>query len=97
MNWVGWLPKALGVKLKNKSLPKTCDLIERLLAGEGRSHCLQRRLHHQKEWKDGRHTAVRVTHPHQVIVQRTGGRVKPLKVASGTYPEKDNGRKPEVL
>ena len=78
MNWVNSLPKSLGVKLKTKSCQKTYnDLIERLLAGEG--DLIAYNLPITKEWKDSLTYCGEEVITHQVIVQRTGGRVKPLK------------------
>lgn len=69
--------KSLGVKLKIKVAKNIHDLIERLLAGEG--DLIAYNLPITKEWKDSLIYCGEEVITHQVIVQRTGGRGKPLK------------------
>ena len=69
--------KSLGVKLKIKVAKNIHDLIERLLAGEG--DLIAYNLPITKEWKDSLTYCGEEVITHQVIVQRTGSRVKPLK------------------
>lgn len=69
--------KSLGVKLKIKVAKNIHDLIERLLVGEG--DLIAYNLPITKEWKDSLTYCGEEVITHQVIVQRTGGRVKPLK------------------
>ena len=69
--------KSLGVKLKIKVAKSVHDLIEKLLAGEG--DLIAYNLPITKEWKDSLTYCGEEVITHQVIVQRTGGRAKPLK------------------
>ena len=70
--------KSLGVKLKIKVAKNIHDLIERLLAGEG--DLIAYNLPITKEWKDSLTYCGEEVITHQVIVQRTGSRVKPLRL-----------------
>ena len=69
--------KSLGVKLKIKVAGSVHDLIEKLLAGEG--DLIAYNLPITKEWKDSLIYCGEEVITHQVIVQRAGGRTKPLK------------------
>lgn len=69
--------KSLGVKLKIKVAKNVHDLIEKLLAGEG--DLIAYNLPITKEWKDSLIYCGEEVITHQVIVQRIGGRIKPLK------------------
>lgn len=69
--------KSLGVKLKIKVAKNVHDLIEKLLAGEG--DLIAYNLPITKEWKDSLIYCGEEVITHQVIVQRSGGRIKPLK------------------
>ena len=69
--------KSLGVKLTIKVAGSVHDLIEKLLAGEG--DLIAYNLPITKEWKDSLIYCGEEVITHQVIVQRAGGRTKPLK------------------
>lgn len=69
--------KSLGVKLRVKVARNVHDLIEKLLAGEG--DLIAYNLPITKEWKDSLIYCGEEVITHQVIVQRVGGRTKPLK------------------
>lgn len=69
--------KNLGVKLKIKVAQNVHDLIEKLRAGEG--DLIAYNLPITKEWKDSLLYCGEEVITHQVIVQRAGGRSKPLK------------------
>ena len=68
--------KSLGVKLKVKVARNVQDLIEKLLAGEG--DLIAYNLPITNEWKDSLIYCGEEVITHQVIVQRAGGRIKPL-------------------
>ena len=69
--------QSLGVKLKIKVAENVHDLIEKLLAGEG--DLIAYNLPITKEWKDSLNYCGEEVITHQVIVQRSGGRIKLLK------------------
>lgn len=69
--------KSLGINLKIKVAKNVHDLIEKLLAGEG--DLIAYNLPITKEWKDSLIYCGEEVITHQVIVQRTNGRTKPLK------------------
>lgn len=68
--------KSLGVRLKVKVARNVQDLIEKLLAGEG--DLIAYNLPITNEWKDSLIYCGEEVITHQVIVQRAGGRIKPL-------------------
>lgn len=69
--------KSLGVKLRVKVAKNVQELIEKLLAGEG--DLIAYNVPITKEWKDSLIYCGEDVITHQVIVQRAGGRIKPLK------------------
>ena len=69
--------KSLGLKLKVKVARNARDLIRKLQAGEG--DLIAYTLPITKEWKDSLLYCGEEVITHQVIVQRGGGREKPLK------------------
>ena len=69
--------KSLGLKLKVKVARNVRDLIRKLQAGEG--DLIAYTLPITKEWKDSLLYCGEEVITHQVIVQRSGGREKPLK------------------
>lgn len=69
--------QSLGVKLRIEVAKNVHELIEKLLAGEG--DLIAYNLPITKEWKDSLIYCGEEVITHQVIVQRTGGRIKPLK------------------
>lgn len=69
--------KSLGVKLRVEVARNVSELIQKLLSGEG--DLIAYNLPITKEWKDSLTYCGEEVITHQVIVQRTGGRVKPLK------------------
>ena len=69
--------KSLGLKLKVKVARNVRDLIRKLQAGEG--DLIAYTLPITKEWKDSLLYCGEEVITHQVIVQRGGGREKPLK------------------
>lgn len=68
--------KSLGVKLRVKVAKNVQELIEKLLAGEG--DLIAYNVPITKEWKDSLIYCGEDVITHQVIVQRAGGRIKPL-------------------
>ena len=69
--------KSLGVKLRIEVARNVHELIEKLLAGKG--DLIAYNLPITKEWKDSLLYCGEEVITHQVIVQRNGGRTKPLK------------------
>lgn len=69
--------KSLGVKLRVEVARNVDELIEKLLAGKG--DLIAYNLPITKEWKDSLIYCGEDVITHQVIVQRAGGRNKPLK------------------
>lgn len=69
--------KSLGVKLRIEIARNVLELIEKLLAGKG--DLIAYNLPITKEWKDSLIYCGEEVITHQVIVQRAGGREKPLK------------------
>lgn len=69
--------KSLGVKLRIEVARNVHELIEKLLAGKG--DLIAYNLPITKEWKDSLIYCGEEVITHQVIVQRNGGRTKPLK------------------
>lgn len=69
--------KNLGVRLRVEVVKSVHELIERLLAGKG--DLIAYHLPVTKKWKDSLTYCGEEVITHQVIVQRTGGRIKPLK------------------
>ena len=68
---------SLGVKLRIEVARNVHELIEKLLAGKG--DLIAYNLPITKEWKDSLIYCGEEVITHQVIVQRAGGRTKPLK------------------
>ena len=69
--------KSLGVKLRIEVARNVHELIEKLQAGKG--DLIAYNLPITKEWKDSLLYCGEEVITHQVIVQRNGGRTKPLK------------------
>ena len=69
--------KSLGVKLRIEVARNVHELIEKLLAGKG--HLIAYNLPVTKEWKDSLIYCGEEIITHQVIVQRSVGKSKPLK------------------
>lgn len=69
--------ESLGVKLRVEVARSSQELIDRLLAGEG--DLIACTLPITKEWKDSLIYCGEEVITHQVIVQRNGGRERPLK------------------
>ena len=69
--------KSLGVKLRIEIARNVPELLEKLLAGKG--DLIAYNLPITKEWKDSLIYCGEEVITHQVIVQRAGGRDKPLK------------------
>lgn len=69
--------QSLGVKLRIEVAKNVHELIEKLLAGEG--DLIAYNLPITKEWKDSLIYCGEEVITHQVIVQRAGRRIKPLK------------------
>lgn len=69
--------KSLGVKLRIEVARNVHELIEKLLAGKG--DLIAYNLPITKEWKDSLIYCGEEVITHQVIVQRNGGRTRPLK------------------
>ncbi|MCD8184031.1 MAG: transporter substrate-binding domain-containing protein [Bacteroides sp.] len=69
--------KSLGVKLRIKVARNVQDLIEKLLAGEG--DLIAYNVPVTKEWKDSLIYCGEEVITHQIIVQRSCARIKPLK------------------
>ena len=86
--------QSLGVKLKIKVAGSVRDLISKLLAGEG--DLIAYNLPITKEWKDSLIYCGEEVITHQVIVQRAGRGIKPLKDVTELIG-KDVYVNPEVL
>lgn len=69
--------KSLGVKLRIEVARNVHELIEKLLAGKG--HLIAYNLPVTRDWKDSLTYCGEEVITHQVIVQRSGGKAKPLK------------------